>query len=162
VPDPGSDARNAAAALNLVAESASRFLDQLGDERALPAGADAAMAAVHGGLPEDGDGALAALNELIALGTAGATRSAGPRFFHFVTGGATPAALGADWLTSTFDQNTFAWISSPFGGRIEQVAIGWLKELFDLPTSHGGVLTTGATMLGARVAGDRRAAEPIA
>jgi glutamate/tyrosine decarboxylase-like PLP-dependent enzyme len=99
-----------------------------------------------GRLPNDGDGAPAALEELIRLGEAAATRSAGPRFFHFVTGGSTPAALAADWLTSTFDQNAFAWISSPVGGRLEQIAVSWLKELFELPASFGGVLTTGATM----------------
>ena len=146
MPDPRSDADHATAALNLVADAAARYLDQLGDGRTLPEGADATMADVRGGLPDDGDGAVAALNELVALGAAGATRSAGARFFHFVTGGSTPAALAADWLTSTFDQNAFAWISSPLGGRLEQVALGWLKELFELPSTHGGVLTTGATM----------------
>jgi glutamate/tyrosine decarboxylase-like PLP-dependent enzyme len=79
-------------------------------------------------------------------GLDGAVHSGGPKFFHFVNGGTTPAALGADWLTSTIDQNTGAWVASPLGGRIEQVAVDWLKELFGLPPAWGGVLTTGATM----------------
>ena len=72
--------------------------------------------------------------------------SAGPKFFHFVDGGTTPAALGADWLATTLDQNPGAWVSTPLAARLEQVSIEWLKELFGLPASWGGVLTTGATM----------------
>ena len=61
-------------------------------------------------------------------------------------GGGTPAALGADWLTSAYDQPAYAWASSPFAARLEQVAVDWLRQLFDLPADFGGVLTTGATM----------------
>jgi glutamate/tyrosine decarboxylase-like PLP-dependent enzyme len=61
-------------------------------------------------------------------------------------GGSTPAALGADWLTSAYDQIAFAWASSPFAARLEQVAVDWLRQLFELPDEFGGVLTTGATM----------------
>jgi glutamate/tyrosine decarboxylase-like PLP-dependent enzyme len=76
----------------------------------------------------------------------GALRASGPRFFHWVIGGTTPAALAADWLTSTFDQNAAAYDSTPLGTRCEEIAIEWLKDLFGLPASWGGVLTTGATM----------------
>jgi glutamate/tyrosine decarboxylase-like PLP-dependent enzyme len=61
-------------------------------------------------------------------------------------GGGTPAALGADWLTSAYDQPAYAWASSPLAGRPEQVAVDWLRQLFELPAEFGGVLTTGATM----------------
>jgi glutamate/tyrosine decarboxylase-like PLP-dependent enzyme len=61
-------------------------------------------------------------------------------------GGGTPAALAADWLTSSYDQVAFGWASSPFAARLEQVAIDWLVQLFELPRDFGGVLTTGATM----------------
>ncbi len=66
--------------------------------------------------------------------------------FHFVTGGVTPAALAADWLTSAIDQNAFSWVNSPLASRLEQISIDWLKDLFGLPATWGGVLTTGATM----------------
>jgi glutamate/tyrosine decarboxylase-like PLP-dependent enzyme len=97
-------------------------------------------------MPEDGVGALAALTELGERAREAATRSSGPRFFHFVMGGGTPAALAADWLTSAYDQPAYAWASSPFASRLEQVAIDWLRQLFELPAEFGGVLTTGATM----------------
>jgi glutamate/tyrosine decarboxylase-like PLP-dependent enzyme len=60
-------------------------------------------------------------------------------------GGGTPAALAADWLASALDQIAFNWISSPFAMQLEQVSVGWLKELFGLPAAWSGVLTTGAT-----------------
>ena len=97
-----------------------------------------------GSLPEEGSGAAAALAELLE-GKPAATRSPGPRFFHFVTGGVTPAAFGADWLTTLLDQNSFSWVSSPLGARVESVAVQWLRELFELPAAWGGLLTTGAT-----------------
>jgi glutamate/tyrosine decarboxylase-like PLP-dependent enzyme len=57
----------------------------------------------------------------------------------------TPAALGADWLTTALDQNAFSWVGSPLATRLETVSVGWLKELFHLPVEWGGTLTTGAT-----------------
>jgi glutamate/tyrosine decarboxylase-like PLP-dependent enzyme len=135
-----------AATLDLIAGAAGRYLAELDQSPVLPAGADAAAETFGGPLPEDGDGALAALAELLERGIPAATRSSGPRFLHFVTGGVTPAALGADWLASTLDQNSFSWVGSPLGSRLEAVSIAWLRELFELPPTMAGVLTTGATM----------------
>ena len=129
------------AALAYVLEEAQRYLGELDESLVLPS----RERGFGGGLPEDGDGALAALAELVERSVS-ATRSSGPRFFHFVTGGTTPAALGADWLTSLLDQNSFSAVSSPYGAELEDVAIRWLLDLYDLPGDWGGVLTTGATM----------------
>ncbi len=111
-----------------------------------PAGAAERVAGIGGPLPEHGDGAMAAIRELSELGNDAATRSSGPRFFHFVTGGATPAALAADWLASSFDQSPNVWEGTPLASRLETVSLAWLRELFGLPAEWGGVLTTGATM----------------
>ena len=110
-----------------------------------PPGPGEPAARLGGGLPADGVGAPAALRELIDAAWEGATRSAGPRFFHFVMGGGTPAALAADWLASAVDQIAFNWVSSPFAMRLEQIALDWLKELHGLPAAWSGVLTSGAT-----------------
>ena len=132
-------------ALAYAVREATRYLGELDESPVLAAGASDAADALAGALPEDGDGALAALTELVEQGLGAATRSSGPRFFHFVTGGVTPAAQGADWLASTLDQNAFSAVSSPLAVRLESVAIEWLLDLFRLPSSWGGVLTTGAT-----------------
>ena len=55
--------------------------------------------------PREGCAAAAVLNELVAIAGPGLTAMSGPRFFGWVTGGTLPAALAADWMTSTWDQN---------------------------------------------------------
>jgi glutamate/tyrosine decarboxylase-like PLP-dependent enzyme len=132
--------------LRLVANEAEAFLRELDARPVRPELAEKGLEAFEGSLPETGEGALDAVRLLSRAGADAAIGSAGPRFFHFVIGGVTPAALGADWLTSTLDQNAGAWVSSPLAARLEVVAIDWLKDLFGLPAGWGGVLTTGATM----------------
>jgi len=133
-------------ALSLVAERARAYLAGLDDAPLHAPNVEEAAWSFDGSLPEQGSGAEAALARLLDEGLDGTIASAGPRNFHFVTGGVTPAALGADWLASLLDQNSFAWIESPLGAHLERVALRWLRDLFDLPAEWGGVLTTGATM----------------
>lgn len=144
--DPLADSGRLPALLAFAAEHSRAYLESLASANAHGGRPDAAAASFGGRLPEEGNGSRAALELLATEGMQAATRSAGPRFFHFVTGGVTPAALAADWLTSSLDQNSFSWVSSPLGSQLEKVAVDWLKDLFDLPASWGGVLTTGATM----------------
>ena len=140
-----SDPRDeTAAAAAFAYEQAGEYLAGLDERPVLPQGVDDAVGRFGGPFPEQGSGAVAALEELLT-GLDAATGSSGPRFFHFVTGGVTPAALGADWLTTALDQNSFSWVGSPLGTRLETVALEWLKELFALPAEWGGALTTGAT-----------------
>ena len=131
--------------LDLAVAGAREWLSSLADRPVRSAVTDDTARRFGGPLPEDGLGGAAATSRLVA-GLEGAQASAGPRFFHFVTGGVTPAALAADWLTSAIDQNSFSWASSPLGTQAEDTAVRWLLDLFDLPADWGGVLTTGATM----------------
>jgi glutamate/tyrosine decarboxylase-like PLP-dependent enzyme len=144
--DPLTERDQLVPALELASEEARRYLAALPTDPVLADGVEAAIGGWSDPMPEEGDGTLAALSELAARADRAATRSSGPRFFHFVMGGGTPAALAADWLTSTYDQVAFGWASSPLGARLERVAVDWLRQLFELPAEFGGVLTSGATM----------------
>ena len=143
--DPVLERASLEAALQLAAAEAARYLAGVDADRVRPPGPGEPGEALAGALPDDGIGSLAALRELIEAADEGATRSTGPRFFHFVMGGGTPAALAADWLTSALDQIAFNWVSSPFAMRLEQISVDWLKQLFGLPAGWSGVLTSGAT-----------------
>ena len=144
--DPALDRDALEQTLRSVAEEAVRYLAEIDTAPVRPPGPGEPAERLAGRLPAEGAGSAAALRELNDAAWEGATRSAGPRFFHFVMGGGTPAALAADWLTSAFDQIAFNWISSPFAMRLEQISLDWLKELFGLPAGWSGVFTSGATM----------------
>lgn len=98
-------------------------------------------------LPDVGSGALEALKKFRETYEHLMVASSGPRYFGFVTGGVTPAALAGDWLTTVFDQNPqsiegFGDISA----RIETNTIKMLLELLCLPDDFNGGFVTGATM----------------
>ena len=141
----GPDRDELNAVLRLVASEAERYLAGLDTAPVRMPRADEAAKSLDGGLPEIGDGAVAALTELLEHAD-GLIASSGPRYFHFVTGGVSPAALGADLLASVIDQNNGDWGGAPLTAQLEVVSIRWLLELFGLPTGWSGVLTTGATM----------------
>jgi len=86
---------------------------------------------------------LALLDELVSPAT---MAMAGPRFFGFVIGGSLPAALAANWLAAAWDQNAAFLAPTPGVARLEQVALAWLNELFDLPPGTTGGFVTGATV----------------
>src|SRR5258708_1160116 len=73
------------------------------------------------------------------------TNSAGPRYFGFVTGGSTPAAVAGDWLVSAYDQNNCGSNDS-VAPQIERQTLHFLRQIFGLDENHFGSFTTGATI----------------
>ena len=96
-------------------------------------------------LPQDGIGATASLDLFRSKYANWLSGSAGPHYFGLVTGGATPASIAGDWLTTIYDQNATG-SSDSIAPQIELVAIGMLRELFGLSEAHAGVFVSGATM----------------
>jgi len=113
---------------------------------ALPPDSAAALAELEEALPLTGSGMRATLDRLLDLNARAGANTSGPKSFHFVIGGCTPAALGADLLATACDTLTYTWLTSPIGVMMEIRALAWLRELFGLPTNWSGVMVTGGTM----------------
>jgi glutamate/tyrosine decarboxylase-like PLP-dependent enzyme len=57
-----------------------------------------------------------------------------------------PAALAANWLAGAWDQNTAYYDVTPGTGHLEEIALSWLLDIFNLPSNCGGAFVTGDTM----------------
>src|SRR5215213_4675543 len=97
-------------------------------------------------LEETGVDAARVIDELVAGCAGGILGSTGGRFFGWVIGGATPAALAADWLTSAWDQNAASVSTGPAEAVLEEICAVWLKELLGLPPTASFALVTGSQM----------------
>jgi glutamate/tyrosine decarboxylase-like PLP-dependent enzyme len=113
---------------------------------ALTRGADAALETLSEPLPDTGCGARKSIEKLLELNARAAANTGGPKCFHFIIGGNTPASMAADLLATAYETVTYTWILSPVGVQMELQALNWLKELFGLPASMSGIMVTGATM----------------
>ena len=132
--------------LDRTAELAREYLDGVAER---PVGAAAtyedAVAALGGGLPEEGTDPVDVIEELAATVGPATVANAGPRYFGFVVGGSLPAAHAADWLVSTWDQTAFSRVSSPGGSAVDAVAGRWVLDALGLPPGAGVGFVTGAT-----------------
>lgn len=127
--------------LSAVRDYAAEVLAGLGER---PAAAQPKPASEEP-LPGRGLGARGALTTFAERWAPEFSASAGPRYLGFVTGGATPAAVAGDWLTSVFDQNAASAGDSSADG-MERQAISWLRELFGLTARHQGTFVSGSTV----------------
>jgi len=147
--------------LRLTADYASQFLGSL-DER--PVGAAASIEelreALGGPLPEEPLNAARVIGELVAGAEPGVVAIPSGRYFGFVIGGALPAALAADWLTSTWDQNAGLVAISPSAAVVEEVSLEWLRELLGLPIGVSAGFVTGCQMAHVTALGGGSAPRP--
>ena len=110
------------------------------------ADADAIARAFAEPLPEDPTPAAEVIDLLAGRAAPGLTDMGSGRFFGFVIGGTHPAALGADLLATTWDQNAGLRVVTPSAAVVEEVAGNWLKRLFTLPAHATVGFVTGGNM----------------
>jgi glutamate/tyrosine decarboxylase-like PLP-dependent enzyme len=134
-------------ALEEAAAHAAQFLRGLPQRPAgSTAGAAELRARLGGPLPQGPTDPAEVVAQLAKLADDGLVASAGPRYFGFVVGGGLPAAVAADWLAAAWDQNAGLFVLSPAAATVEDVAAGWLVDLFGLPAGTTTGFVTGATM----------------
>jgi glutamate/tyrosine decarboxylase-like PLP-dependent enzyme len=133
------------AILDEAAHTARRYLETL-QTRSVAPRATEALAELDEPLPARGSESLETLTLLDRVVSPATMAMAGPRFFGFVIGGSLPVALAANWLAGAWDQNAGLYESTPGVARLEEVALRWLIELFELPPATGAGFVTGATM----------------
>ncbi|MEX2184169.1 MAG: pyridoxal-dependent decarboxylase [Chloroflexota bacterium] len=147
-PEPETDMTVAdPALLRRTTDLAIDFLASL-DERPVRATAtrDELLASLGGPLPRAGEAPTDVIDHLARAADPGLIAIPGPRYFGFVIGGSLPAALAADWLTSTWDQNAGIFAAGPAASVVEEVVGDWLVDLLGLPGGTSVGLTTGCQM----------------
>jgi glutamate/tyrosine decarboxylase-like PLP-dependent enzyme len=132
------------ALLDQTAKLAADFYDTLDERPVYPRVSAAELRETFGRpLPEGPTDAQTVIAELAAAADPGLVAEAGGRYFGFVIGGAVPASIAADWLTSTWDQNAGLYVAGPTASVVEEVAGAWLIELLGLPHDASFGFVTG-------------------
>jgi glutamate/tyrosine decarboxylase-like PLP-dependent enzyme len=133
--------------LKAAAVRATHYLETLDERGVAPApSALQGLARFDERLPDGPSDPAATLALLDEAGSPATMATTGGRFYGWVTGGALPATVAANWLAGTWDQNATSQQSSPAAATIEEVALRWLIELLGLPSGTGAGFVTGATM----------------
>jgi len=133
--------------LRRTAEIAADYLESLGERPVFPRVTPEQLREALGGpLPEEPLDPEQVLNDLAAGAEPGVVAMGSGRYFGFVIGGALPAALAADWLTSAWDQNAGLYVGGPSASVVEQVTREWLVELLGLPAEASIGFVTGTQM----------------
>ena len=130
--------------LRRTAELAADYIDSLGERPVFPdVTPEQLRKALGGPLPDGPIPAEQVIDELAAGAEPGLVAMGSGRYFGFVIGGALPAALAADWLTSAWDQNAGLYVGGPSASVVEQITRDWLLELLGLPGESSIGFVTG-------------------
>ena len=133
--------------LRRTAEIAGDFLDSLEERPVFPRDSMEDIAEALGGpLPESGSDPLEVVELMAREVDRGVVATAGSRYFGYVTGSALPATVGADWLTTIWDQCAGLGALGPSAMVVEEITGDWLKDIFGLPADASFAITTGCQM----------------
>ncbi|MBT2548596.1 pyridoxal-dependent decarboxylase [Arthrobacter sp. ISL-65] len=134
-------------ALAAAVRHATRWLESQPSRRVGPQQAARELAAAFdGALPQSGMPPADVVDYLASHAEPGLMAMPSGRFFGWVIGGTLPAAMAADWLVSSWDQNSGLRYATPAIAAIEDAAGHWLLQLLGLPEESDVGFVTGTTM----------------
>ena len=133
--------------LRRTAEIAADFVESLDERPVWPsASVEELREALGGPLPDGPSDPRSVIEDLAEAAGKGVVAIPSGRYFGFVIGGSVPAALAADWLASTWDQNAGLYACGPSAAVVEEVVGEWLKDLLGIPATASFALVTGCQM----------------
>ena len=131
--------------LRRTTEFALEYLNSLGERPVGPTVDHGKLyAALDRPLADQGEDPLDVIEQLVADADPGIVACVGPRYFGFVHGGSLPASVAADWMVTTWDIAGSMYVCSPAVAVIEEIAAGWLVDLFGL-SGRDREISTGFT-----------------
>jgi glutamate/tyrosine decarboxylase-like PLP-dependent enzyme len=133
--------------LRHTADLAADFVDTLDERPVFPQDSVEEIAEALGGpLPSSPSDPREVVELMAREIERGVVATAGPRYFGYVIGGALPATVAADWLTTIWDQCAGLGALGPSASVVEVIVGDWLREIFGLPASSSFAITTGCQM----------------
>ena len=133
--------------LKIAAQHSQKWLNSIPTRGVNPEkNADEIKAALGLELPDGPTDPSLVVEKLADVGEAGLMAMGSGRFFGWVIGGVLPAALAADWLVSTWDQNSGIRVATPTTAATEEIAAKWLLEILGLPSTADVGFPTGGMM----------------
>lgn len=71
-----------------------------------------------------------------------------PRFFAYFAISAAPVTVLAEALAAALDVNAMLWRTSPAATELEDVTLGWLRDMLGLPAAFSGIIYDTASISG--------------
>jgi len=135
--DPADFRRNAHALVDWIAT----YLEQV--ER-YPVLSRVAPGDVHSALPpqapERGEAFAAVAADFERVLLPALTHWNHPGFMAYFASSASPAGILGEMLSAALNQQAMLWKTSPASTELEEVTLGWLRELIGLPAAFDGVI----------------------
>jgi aromatic-L-amino-acid decarboxylase len=106
------------------------------------------IAALPASPPDEGESFDAIFRDFERLVVPGITHWNHPRFFAYFSISAAPVTILAEALAAALDVNAMLWRTSPAATELEDVTLGWLREMLGLPPDYHGIIYDTASISG--------------
>jgi aromatic-L-amino-acid decarboxylase len=136
-----------AEAVALLADFSKRYLATVADRPVYPPIDRPALRALKTQpMPREGQPLQALFAELDQVVVPNSTHTAHPRFLPYVQPSPNALSPYADHVAGVINQNCNLWHLSPAANAVEQAVLRWFADLFGLPQTAGGIITSGGSM----------------